>query len=157
MALSYNPNSRVQVVDAPVAHPGFCALCGSPGGDGRKFIDTQWSPEEFYGVVYYCTYCFSEIANQVGYQTTDQVMDTQRRLVETENRLREVLDECANLRIAVDALAASGYSVPDDGEDGVEDSVEHTGGESGTDEPVDESGSSDLSKAPDLDLSEFDL
>lgn len=157
MALLYNPNSRVQVVDAPVAHPGYCALCGSAGGDGRKFIDTQWAPEEWWGVVYYCTYCFAEIANQVGYQTNDQVMDTQRRLTETEARLREVLDECSNLRVAVDALAASGYAVPDDVEDGMDDSEESSDGESGTTQSSDESGSSDVPKTPELDLSEFDL
>lgn len=155
--VAYNPNSRVQVIDAPVSHPGFCALCGSVGGDGRKFIDTQWAPEEFYGVVYYCTYCFAEIANQVGFQTNDQVADTQRRLVETEARLREVLDECSNLRAAVDALTASGYVLPPDLEDGVEDSSELTSGESGTSKSSDESGSGDVQQTPELDLSEFDI
>lgn len=155
---AYNPNSRVQVVDAPVSHPGYCALCGSVGGDGRKFIDTGWAPEEFYGVVYYCSFCFAEIANQVGFLTTDQVQDLQRRFDETEKTLKATLDECSNLRLAVDALTASGYVVPDGDEDGMEGDSESSDGEQGTSESSSESGSGNVPSSSELDdLSEFGL
>jgi len=58
--------SRVQVLDnAPVA-PGTCILCGSSGGDGRKFVDFGMQID-WIGAIYFCTECFGEVSRAIGY------------------------------------------------------------------------------------------
>lgn len=56
------PTSLVQIVNTPVAEPGKCVVCGSTGDAFRKFIDFGFTID-YYGVVYFCTFCFVEIAN----------------------------------------------------------------------------------------------
>lgn len=60
-----NPNSRFTILNSPIKKPGVCALCTSPGGDGRQFVDFGKSVE-WYGVVYFCTFCVSEAARLLG-------------------------------------------------------------------------------------------
>lgn len=68
-----SPNARIQVMPIPVAAPGKCAICGYAGQDGeRNYIDIGLDLD-FYGVVYFCTHCFTETANQLGYGSPDQV------------------------------------------------------------------------------------
>ncbi len=104
---------RFQVSPVPVALPGKCVVCGSVGGDGRQFVDFGFDID-FYGVVYFCSPCIAECARAVGFVPHHEAVELQRLLGENENRLREVLDECSNLRAAVDALTAAGYSISDD-------------------------------------------
>lgn len=57
--------ARVLVIDTPVAAPGVCSLCGTAGGDGRKFIDFG-KQLDWYGAVYFCETCFTEMAEALG-------------------------------------------------------------------------------------------
>lgn len=55
--------TRVHILDLPVASPGHCAICGSVGGDGRKFIDWSFALDWF-GAVYLCTICMTEVVEK---------------------------------------------------------------------------------------------
>ena len=70
------PNSRFQIHRLALAAPNKCAVCGSVGGDldERMFIDIGME-QEFYGVVYYCTTCFTECANYLGYASEEQTAE----------------------------------------------------------------------------------
>lgn len=58
--------SRVQIVNAPVAAPGVCILCGSASDENRKFIDFG-KQLDWYGAVYLCTLCMLDVAEAIGY------------------------------------------------------------------------------------------
>lgn len=58
--------SRIQVLNLPVALPGHCVMCGAVDGEkNRKYIDTGFSLDWF-GAVYFCTFCIAEIVEAVG-------------------------------------------------------------------------------------------
>jgi hypothetical protein len=62
--------SRVQVIETPILAPGHCILCGSVGGDDRKFLDFGKSIKWF-GAVYFCTFCFRDFAEAAGFIPVD--------------------------------------------------------------------------------------
>lgn len=64
--MTVTPQSRVQVLDVPIAAPGNCSMCGSVGGDGRKFLD-YGKQLDWYGAVYFCSECIKEFASAVDY------------------------------------------------------------------------------------------
>lgn len=61
-----NPQSRFRISNVAQLAPGVCALCGSPGGDGRQFVDFG-KTMNWYGVVYFCTFCVAEVAALLGF------------------------------------------------------------------------------------------
>lgn len=61
-----SPQSRVKLLDAPILAPGTCCLCGSAGGDKRKFLDFG-KQLDWYGAVYFCTECINECYMVTGY------------------------------------------------------------------------------------------
>lgn len=63
-------NGRVQVLDAPIMSPGVCCLCGSAGGDHRKFIDFG-KQLDWYGNVYFCSFCIKEVLEVLDYISVD--------------------------------------------------------------------------------------
>lgn len=63
-----NPQSRFRVLNVAALSPGVCALCGSSGGDGRQFVDFG-KTMDWYGVVYFCTFCVGEASKLLGYAT----------------------------------------------------------------------------------------
>ncbi|HEY9262789.1 hypothetical protein [Chitinophaga sp.] len=72
----------MQILDAPIMSPGTCALCGSAGGDHRKFIDFG-KQIDWYGNVYFCTTCIAEVLDVMGYHPVanfDRLHDSYREL-----------------------------------------------------------------------------
>lgn len=63
-----NPQSRFRILNAAIHKPGVCALCGSAGGDDRQFVDFG-KTMDWYGVVYFCTFCVAEAAILIGFAT----------------------------------------------------------------------------------------
>lgn len=55
-------NSRFKLLDRPVAIPGKCVVCGAVD---RPVVDTGWSID-YYGVVYFCVFCLTEVAEVIG-------------------------------------------------------------------------------------------
>lgn len=64
--MTVTPQSRIQVLNVPVAAPGKCTMCGSAGDGERKFIDFGFQLD-WYGAVYFCTECIKEFAQAAGY------------------------------------------------------------------------------------------
>lgn len=93
--------SRIQVVEAPPAAPGHCAICGTTQGPMVDFgMDF-----EFYGVVYFCVdNCLVELANSFDYHSPRQwqaAVDYIERLKKERDELREQNDQ---LRSTVSSL-----------------------------------------------------
>lgn len=98
--VSYREASRVQVLEAPLLLPGTCAICGASSTGDRKYIDIGWTIE-FIGVVYFCTFCFSEAANVLGCLTKEQT----EKLEDENNKLRQrILDFQAKEAALDDAI-----------------------------------------------------
>jgi hypothetical protein len=66
--------AKIRVLAAAVAAPGTCIVCGSPGGDGRDFLDIDMDIE-FYGAVYFCTFCLSETVRAMGFVSKEEIAD----------------------------------------------------------------------------------
>lgn len=82
MTTTIDPTSRVKVIDTPIAAPGVCALCGTAGGDGLKFIDFG-KQLDWYGAVYFCETCITEVSVALGFipvATFDKLHDDFRGL-----------------------------------------------------------------------------
>jgi len=79
-------------------NPGVCALCGASSPDGRKYVDTGWDID-WYGVVYFCSFCFTEIANHLGCLTKEQTdileneLDVARQRIINFNAKERALDD----------------------------------------------------------------
>lgn len=90
---SPDPSSRIFVIEgsAPLA-PGVCTICGSCGGDGRKFIDFGHHMD-FYGRVYYCSTCFEEVTSYLGWMSPVNSDILQTRINDLELDLKIAKDE----------------------------------------------------------------
>lgn len=66
-----NPNSRFRISNVATLAPGTCILCKSDGGDGRQFIDLGITVEWF-GAMYFCTFCIGEAAALIGFVVPDE-------------------------------------------------------------------------------------
>lgn len=54
--------SRYKVLERPYALPGKCVTCGATD---RPVVDTNWNID-YYGAVYFCVFCLSEVARVIG-------------------------------------------------------------------------------------------
>lgn len=63
--------SRIRILDAPQLAPGVCAICGSSRNDDRKYVDLGIDVD-YIGVMYFCTFCMTELANRLGCLTQEQ-------------------------------------------------------------------------------------
>lgn len=68
------PHAKYQVVEQPSALPGCCFLCRAASTDRKWFVDVGLQ-EEFYGAVYLCNACITEISETVGWSTPDRTDD----------------------------------------------------------------------------------
>lgn len=85
---------RIQILDNPVAPPAKCIVCGAATGDDkRKFIDFGFT-EEWYGVIYFCSLCLTEIFTELNFVE----YSTYKTLLEQNQELKRALDD-ANVRI----------------------------------------------------------
>jgi hypothetical protein len=105
MSRELNSSLRVQILDFPASLPGKCAMCGFPGGegDGRKFVDVGFDLD-FYGVVYFCTHCFAEIATGIEYIPASQVVELNQKLEDLILQNQQLGAENAKLRYVLDSV-----------------------------------------------------
>jgi hypothetical protein len=105
MTIEINVSGRFKVLDQPYALPSKCAFCSlGHNQDGKvSFIDTTLDLD-FYGVVYICSNCLTEIAKSLGFIPPEGwqkiVEDSTNSLIEND-RLRA---ENNGLRDAVNIL-----------------------------------------------------
>lgn len=113
----------MKVLPTPLALPGKCALCGSSDNDdGREYIDIGFELD-FYGVIYFCTHCFGEIAYAIGF--------AKPLIARLENENKKFLEEIAGLsaenvklRVSLNSLDFLGsHGTFDDFDPGVKESV----------------------------------
>lgn len=69
--MTLSAQSRIKLSDVAAIEPGVCILCGSAGGDDRKFVDFG-KQLDWYGAVYFCSYCIGEVAESVDYIPVDK-------------------------------------------------------------------------------------
>lgn len=80
--MTVSSQSRIKILDRPILAPGSCCLCGSAGGDGRKFIDFG-KQLDWYGAVYFCSECIREASEACGFipvASFEKLHDEYRRL-----------------------------------------------------------------------------
>lgn len=105
MTIEVNVSGRFKVLNQPYALPSKCAFCSlGHNQDGKvSFIDTTLDLD-FYGVVYICSNCLTEIAKSLGFIPPEGwqkiVEDSTNSLIEND-RLRA---ENNGLRDAVNIL-----------------------------------------------------
>jgi len=88
------PNGRVTVHRIPPAAPGKCVVCGFSGDveESRLFVDFGFDID-YYGVVYFCSLCMTEVANAIGYVSIDQYNKVQTLNMELADKVLELTDE----------------------------------------------------------------
>lgn len=93
--------SRFQVVEgSPTCAPGKCVVCGKVQG---TFIDTGWEMD-FYGVIYFCSDCFTQGANTLGYLSPQQGELLAQGAQVLQDQLEDVLEKNRELNDLVGAL-----------------------------------------------------
>lgn len=100
-------SSKVQILNAPILAPGVCMLCGSSRNDDRDYIDIG-KDIQFVGVIYFCTFCMSEIANALGFLSPDQTKSLENELESARQRILEFEIKDRVLNDAINALRATG-------------------------------------------------
>lgn len=77
--MTTSPQSRIQVLNVPVAAPGKCVMCGSSNGEDRTFLDFGFAID-WYGVVYFCSECIKEFAQAINYIPVEAFQAQDREL-----------------------------------------------------------------------------
>jgi hypothetical protein len=172
---AYDPQSKFQVLTEPLQQlPHKCVGCQRYSRNNEQeqplqFIDFN-AEVEFFGKIFICTSCVTEMAGQLGFMAPEHV----KELIEKKSQLirdvsallndrEELTNALAGFRRVFGnpdvTISPSVYSVEAaSGEDvepdvPTESNLESTGGEERLTEPDDEQGSTDLSD--DADLAEF--
>ncbi len=97
------PGSKFRVLDYPSSLPSKCAVCGNPGGDGRKFIDFGFDLD-FFGTVYFCSICLNECVNTLEYPSPEQWNYAKEENERLANSLRKLEAENVALRVSLSQL-----------------------------------------------------
>lgn len=107
---SGNVLGRVQIVDAPPAAPGHCAICGTTTG---PMVDIGLNLE-FYGVVYFCVEnCLVELALSFDYHSPRQWAKAVDQINAQRDEINQLRDQNEQLRSAIDSITplTSPYSI----------------------------------------------
>ena len=108
--MTTEPNARIVVHNVPPAAPGKCVVCGFGGKDDRVYIDFGFDLD-FYGVVYFCSECMTEVANGIGFVSADQYVRMQTENMKLHDQLRTALDERDGATHALRAYLNGGSAV----------------------------------------------
>lgn len=100
-------SSKVQILNAPILPPGVCMLCGSSRNDDRQYIDIG-KDIEFVGVMYFCTFCMTEVANALGCLMPEQARALENELDAARQRILEFHKKDEALNGAINTLRDTG-------------------------------------------------
>jgi hypothetical protein len=100
-------SSRIRILDAPILNPGTCALCGASRTDDRKYVDFGLTVD-YVGVIYFCTFCMTELANRVGCATAEQTKKLEDELNSARQAILDFQAEKAALDDAISTLRSTG-------------------------------------------------
>lgn len=96
-----------QKTEAPHRDPGKCKGCGAGSITEREWWIDTGTYEDFYGQVYYCNICFTEMCNLVGFISSDQYTELEKELENAERRIEELdasFDAARRLGVDLDAI-----------------------------------------------------
>lgn len=99
-------STKFQVIPAPIQVPGTCASCGSSSTDDRDYVDFDMFVD-YVGVIYFCTFCFRECANALGYLSPDQSRELEDKLGAFELKLANFYTKDKALNDAINLLRNS--------------------------------------------------
>jgi hypothetical protein len=93
----------ILIVDKPTAMPAKCRIC-SVGSDSDRewWIDTGVM-EEWYGAVYYCSTCLTQMANMAGFLSIEQAAELDRDNQNVRKQLSDYETDFALLRSVLDS------------------------------------------------------
>lgn len=80
--------TKFRVLESPREIPGVCQSCGSSRTDDRDYVDFGLTID-FLGVVYFCTFCFTECANTLGFLSVEQTILLEAKLNEAQTHVAE--------------------------------------------------------------------
>jgi hypothetical protein len=107
------PGGRFTISNIAPAAPGKCVVCGSVGGDGRKFVDFGFDID-FYGTVYFCSVCLVECCNCIGWISEQQWHALNESNEQLITRVQHLETDNAHLRNGLNALKLVGDFSRDD-------------------------------------------
>jgi len=100
-------SSKVQILESPRLNPGVCMLCGTSRNDDRQYIDIG-RDIEFVGVIYFCTFCMTEVANALGCLMPEQARALENELDSARQRILEFHQKDEALNGAINTLRDTG-------------------------------------------------
>lgn len=99
--------SKIQILAVPRMAPGTCVVCGTSRSDDRQYIDLGLTVE-FVGVIYFCTFCMRELANQLGCLMPEQTQALEAELDAARQRILEFNTKESALDGAINTLRDTG-------------------------------------------------
>lgn len=156
--MTVTPQSRIQVLNTPVAAPGKCVMCGSSDGEDRTFLDFGFAID-WYGVVYFCSECIKEFAQAIDYIPVGAFQAQAKELNTLQVSYDRLIKEHSVVKNALSAVLSNDSSgdFVSRSLDNVEDAVEivesdgkDDGGTEETTEPSSIEGSDDFFDATDF-------
>lgn len=103
-------SSKVRILEAPILAPGTCMLCGASRNDDRGYID-MGKDIQFVGVIYFCTFCMTEVANAIGCLMPEQAAALENELDAARQRILEFETKDRTLNDAINTLRNTGLFV----------------------------------------------
>lgn len=100
-------SSKVMILEAPRLAPGTCVVCGTSRTDDRKYIDFGIFVE-YVGQIYFCTFCMTELANQLGCLTPEQTIQLENERDAAHQRILEFQIRERALNESINTLRATG-------------------------------------------------
>lgn len=100
-------SSRIRILDTPILAPGVCCICGAGRNDDRKYIDLGIDVD-YIGVMYFCTFCMTELANTLGCLMPEQAQQLRDELDSARQTIINFQQEKAAVHGAVDAIRRTG-------------------------------------------------
>jgi hypothetical protein len=100
-------STKFRVLSAPIQVPGVCASCGSSSTDDRNYVDFDMFVD-YVGVIYFCTFCFDECANALGYISPEQARVLEAKLEAAEKKILDFYTKDRALNDAINLLRDSG-------------------------------------------------
>lgn len=102
-----DPSARVVRVDAPIASPGQCVICGKtehPLGFADARLDF-----EFYGTLYLCADCVGDYARLFGYVSPEELVSLREHIEAQDLELNTLRQAVLGLESTVDGLIADAH------------------------------------------------
>jgi len=100
-------SSRIRVLSAPILAPGVCCTCGASRNDDRQYIDLGIDVDHI-GVMYFCTFCLTELVNTLGCLTKEQSEELHDELNAARKTILDFQQEKAAYDGAVATLRRTG-------------------------------------------------